>query len=117
MLKLFGYKKCSTCRNAEKLLKEQNVAFEFVDITVNPPSSDEFKKIFESSKLPSKKLFNTSGVVYREMGLKDKVAQLSQEEAIGLLTGNGKLVKRPILFNGKNATVGFNADEILKVWC
>lgn len=116
MLKLFGYKKCSTCRNAENFLIKNKIKYEYIDITEHPPSKAQLKKILNGSEHPLKKLFNTSGVVYREMGLKDKVDSLTQAEAFTLLASNGKLIKRPIAFDGETATIGYREEEYRQTW-
>ena len=115
-MKFYGYKKCSTCRKAETFLKEGGVNFDYFDITETPPSKTELKKILKNSRYPIKKLFNTSGQVYRDMGLKEKVDSLEEAEAIELLASNGKLIKRPIAFDETNATVGFTEEEYRKNW-
>ncbi len=120
-LTLFGYKKCSTCRKAEKALTESNVDFEYIDITEQPPSKTQLKRLITLSGLPLNKWFNTSGLVYRELNLKDKLASMSEAEMIELLAGNGKLIKRPVV-TGKdtqgedNVTVGFKADLFETTW-
>ena len=115
-MKFYGYKKCSTCRQAETFLKERGVSFDYIDITDNPPSKTELKKILQCSGYPIKKLFNISGQIYRQMGLKEKMDILSEGEALELLASNGKLIKRPIAFDGTKATVGFREEEYRKQW-
>ena len=87
-----------------------------MDITVSPPSKEDLIKIIEFSGKPIGKFFNTSGVVYREMKLKDKLKAMSDDEKIDLLASNGKLLKRPIVYNGKISTVGFNENEFTDSW-
>ena len=116
MLKLYGYKKCGTCRKAEKYLIQQNIDYSYVDITTNPPSMEQLQEIVVQAKKPLKKFFNTSGVVYREMQLKDKLKQLSESEMLILLAANGKLIKRPLLTDGKQSSVGYNEDEFQALW-
>ena len=115
-MKFYGYKKCSTCRQAENFLKEGGVSFDSIDITENPPSKTELKKILKCSGYSIKKLFNTSGQIYREMDLKEKVDILGEAEALELLSSNGKLIKRPIAFDGTKATIGFREEEYRKNW-
>ena len=115
-MKFYGYKKCSTCRQAETFLKEGGVSFNYIEITENPPSKTELKKILQCSGYPIKKLFNTSGQIYREMRLKEKIDIFGETEALELLASNGKLIKRPIAFDGTKATVGFREDEYRKQW-
>ena len=116
MLKFFAYKKCSSCRKAESFLEKKNKSFSFVDIVENPPSAKELKQILDSSGKPIKKLFNTSGQLYRQMGLKDKVGDMSEKKAIELLSQNGMLIKRPIAFDGKKASIGFSEEEYKDLW-
>ena len=113
-MKFYGYRKCSTCRQAESFLQKAGVHFEFIDITEHPPSKTELKQITQSGGLPLKKFFNTSGQLYREMALKDKIDSLSEDEAFALLSAHGKLIKRPLAFDGKRSTVGFREDEYRK---
>ncbi len=116
MIKLFGYKRCGTCRKAEKLLSENSVPYEFIDITVNPPARDELERCYNQSNKELKKFFNTNGVVYREEKIKDKLKSMSESEQLDLLSSNGKLIKRPIITNGETVTVGFNEEEIREYW-
>ncbi len=111
------YPKCGTCRNAVKWLKAKGYE---VDSPGNlfeaPPSKRELKSLIKKSGLDIKKFFNTSGEVYKEMGLKDKLPAMSDEEKIELLASNGRLIKRPIVTDGVNVTVGFKEEEFEKVW-
>lgn len=117
MLTFYGYKKCNTCRKAEKFLQQVEIAFEFVDITENPPSANMLADIAKLSETPLKKLFNTSGIQYRELKIKDKLPALSNQEILALLAGNGRLIKRPLITNGKHATVGFDENRFNEIWC
>ena len=117
MLRLYGYKKCSTCRKAEKFLQQAGIAFEFTDVTENPPAADELATIAELADTPLAKLFNTSGMQYRELKIKEKLPALSSREIVALLAGNGRLIKRPLITDGKRATVGFNEEKFSKTWC
>lgn len=96
-----GYKKCSTCKNAEKLLKDKGIDYEYREIDKDNPKKVELKEWHESSKLDIKKFFNTSGMIYREKNLKDKLPDLTDEEKYELLASDGMLVKRPILLDDK----------------
>jgi arsenate reductase len=115
-MKFYGYKRCGTSKKGEKFLTENGINFEFIDITLNPPSLSELKEIIKLSGKPVKKFFNTSGVVYREDKVKDKLPLLSEDEQIGLLSSNGKLLKRPIVFDGKKSSVAYNEDEFSDIW-
>ena len=107
-MKFYQYPKCSTCRKAQKFLKENSIDFTSIDITETPPSKAELKAMLDSYNGELRKLFNTSGVQYRELKMKDKLPQMAAVEAIGLLSNNGKLIKRPFLLdNEKNGIVGF----------
>jgi arsenate reductase len=116
MLKFHGYKKCSTCRKAEQALSKAGVTYEFSDITEALPSKTELKRVLALSGLPVRKLFNTSGEQYKLLGIKDKLPKLTEDAALALLAGNGRLIKRPIVTDGKRATVGFDAGEFGKAW-
>lgn len=116
MLQYYGYKRCSTSSKGEKFLKNNDVQYNFIDITTSPPSKDDLSNIIESSGKPINKFFNTSGVVYREMNLKDKIKTMSDNEKIELLASNGKLLKRPIVFDGEKSSVAFNEDEYHQIW-
>lgn len=116
MLKFYGYKQCGTCRKAEQFLQQAGVAYEFIDITANPPGAEELAAIVERANVPLNKLFNTSGVQYRELKIKERLPALSGPEILALLVGNGRLIKRPLVTDGKRATVGFNAEQFVAVW-
>jgi len=116
VLKFYGYNKCDTCRKAKRWLESKKLDLEDIDITVAPPSLAELKTIYEKSKRPLKDFLNKSGEQYRALNMKEKVKTLSEEELLKLLSQNGRLLKRPLAFNGKMATVGFNEEEFRKVW-
>ena len=116
MSKLFiNYPKCSTCKKAEKFLKENNVEFINRNIVEENPSAEELALWIERSGLEPKKLFNTSGVLYREMNLKDKVKTMSKEEMIEILSTNGMLVKRPLLVTDDKVLVGFKEENYKEI--
>jgi arsenate reductase len=115
-LKVYEYPKCSTCQKAKKWLKETEIAFEPVHIVDNPPSKEELESLVKTSGLEIKKFFNTSGLKYRELGLKDKMKTASEEELLEILASDGMLIKRPIATDGKNVTVGFKEDQYENVW-
>lgn len=97
MLQFIEYPKCSTCRNAKAELTQLGLDFEAVDIVKETPSQKELLQWMTNSDLEIKSFFNTSGIKYRELGLKDKVPQFSAEEAAALLSTDGMLIKRPLL--------------------
>lgn len=105
------YPKCATCRRAKKYLEENN--FEFIDrhIAEENPTKDELKDWLKKSGLPINKFFNTSGVLYREMKLKDKVKNLPEDELLDILSTNGMLIKRPIVVKEDTVLVGFKEEE------
>ncbi|SHJ16195.1 arsenate reductase [Rubritalea squalenifaciens DSM 18772] len=110
MIRIYGYQGCGTCRKAYKWLEEQGLEFEKVAIRETPPSREEFAMAL--SKYESiRKLFNTSGMDYRSMGLKDSLPGMSDEDALDLLGSNGNLVKRPFVISGSTALVGFNEGD------
>lgn len=95
---LYTYDKCSTCKKAKKYLEEHSISYENRSIVDNPPSYEEIKDWFFCFDVCIDKLFNTSGVKYRELKLKDKLLKMSLEEKIKLLSSDGMLIKRPILY-------------------
>ena len=97
MLKFYWYPKCSTCRKAKAWLDQAGIDYETIDLVQETPSADTFEKWLTASDLPVRRFFNTSGMKYRELGLKDKMAELSVKEASDLLASDGMLVKRPLL--------------------
>lgn len=101
------YPKCSTCQKAKKWLESQGKPFEVRDIKTEHPTAEELKLWHAKSGLPLKKFFNTSGNLYKELGLKDKLPTLSEEEQFILLASDGMLVKRPIVVDGDTVLVGF----------
>ena len=107
----FVYPKCSTCRKAKKYLEENQVEFVDRHIVEANPTTEELKEWIAKSGLPVKKFFNTSGKLYKEMGLKDKLASMSDEEQIELLASNGMLVKRPLIIEDGRVLVGFKEAE------
>lgn len=105
------YPKCSTCRKAKKYLEEHQVSFEDRHIVENNPTADELKEWIGRSKLPVKKFFNTSGKIYKEMDLKNKLPLMSEDEQIALLASDGMLVKRPLIVEPDRVLVGFKEAE------
>lgn len=105
------YPKCSTCQKAKKWLNEHKIEYTDRHIVEAHPSYDELKEWHEKSGLPLKKFFNTSGLLYKEMKLKDKIPEMSKEEQLKLLATNGMLVKRPLIVDGDMVLVGFKEAE------
>lgn len=106
-----NYPKCSTCVKARKWLEENEVEFDARHIVENNPTKDELKKWLELSGLPVKKFFNTSGILYREMNLKEKVAENNEDELLEILSTNGMLVKRPLVIGNNKVLIGFKEKE------
>ena len=111
---LIGYKRCSTCKNIEKLLQEKNISYDYREIDKDLLSVDELKKIKDQAGVDIFKLFNTSGVRYRELNLKDKKNDMTEEEIFELLSTDGMLVKRPILLKDGKAYVGTQVKKYLE---
>ena len=105
------YRKCSTCLKALKWLEEHNVEFEERPIVDENPTYEELKVWYEKSGLPLKKFFNTSGLLYKEMGLKDKLGDMTEDEQLKLLATNGMLVKRPLVVGDNYVLTGFREKE------
>lgn len=105
------YPKCSTCRKAEAWLREHGVPYTVRHIAEDNPAAAELAAWQERSGLPLKRFFNTSGQLYRSLGLKDRLPQMSEEEQLSLLASNGMLVKRPLLILSDRVLVGFSAKE------
>lgn len=114
-MKLYGYKKCGTCRKALKWLDKRSVAYDFIDITEQPPTQAELKRALAAG-YEIKDLFNKSGGQYRELKMKDKLPTMPHPEALKLLAGNGYLVKRPICLDGVRVTVGFREESYEETW-
>ena len=105
------YPKCSTCQKAKKWLDANQMQYTDRHIVEEHPSYEELKGWFQMSGLPLKKFFNTSGMLYKEMGLKDKLPNMSEEEQLNLLATNGMLVKRPLVVAGETVLTGFKEAE------
>ncbi len=105
------YPKCTTCQRAKKWLDEHKIEYDNRHIAEQNPTYEELKEWYGKSGLPLKKFFNTSGILYKEMQLKDKLATMSEEEQLQLLATNGMLVKRPIIVDGNTVMTGFKEAE------
>ena len=113
---MYWYPKCGTCRNAKKWLENNELSFQEVHIVENPLTKEELKSLHQKSGLELKKFFNTSGMKYRELGLKDVLKTATEDEMYALLASDGMLVKRPIVTDGEKVTVGFKEEEFQQVW-
>ena len=109
------YPACGTCRKAKKWLEENGVPFNNRLIVEENPTKEELRVWIPKSGLPIRKFFNTSGVIYKEMKLKDKLPAMSEEEQLELLAGNGKLVKRPLMVSEDTVLAGFKPEEWEKI--
>lgn len=105
------YPKCTTCKKAKKWLDDNGVSYEDRDIKLNNPSYEELKDFYEKSGIDIKKFFNTSGMIYREMELKDKLPDMTVEEKLKLLATDGMLVKRPLVVKGDVVLTGFKESD------
>lgn len=105
------YDRCSTCKKAQQWLDEKGCTYTARDIKGSNPSYEELKEWHAKSGLPLKRFFNTSGLIYKEKGLKDKLPSMTEDEQLHLLSGNGMLVKRPILASDDFVLVGFKESE------
>jgi arsenate reductase len=110
-MKVYTYKKCSTCRKATKWLDSQGFTYDELPIRETPPSVAELQQMLIYQEGNLRKLFNTSGVDYREMHIKDKLPQMTEAEALALLAANGNLVKRPFLLTNSCGIVGFKEEQ------
>lgn len=111
MLTVYAYQKCSTCRDALKWLTARGIPHEVKAIRETPPSVAELKTVLQATGGDIRKLFNTSGVDYRELGMKEKLPAMSEAEALKLLSTNGNLVKRPFALGDGKALVGFKEAD------
>lgn len=105
------YPKCSTCKKAKKWLEDKGIVFEDRHIVENNPTAEELREWIKKSGLDIKRFFNTSGMKYRDLGLKDKLADMEEEEKLTLLSSDGMLVKRPLVVGDTVVLVGFKEKE------
>ena len=111
MLKYICYPRCTTCVKAKKWLDDNNIEYDLRDIKLENPTLEELTEWYKKSGLPLKKFFNTSGLLYKSLDLKNKLPQMSEDEMLGLLSTDGMLVKRPILIGEDFVLVGFKEAE------
>lgn len=116
MLTFYHYAKCSTCIKAKKYLSASGHSLKEIDLTVDPPAAKELAELIAKSGRPYTDFLNRSGVQYREENMKEKVKRLPEGEILRILASNGRLIKRPIVTDGKRVTVGFDAREFETVW-
>ncbi len=111
MLNVYSYAKCGTCRKALKFLDAHSVRYQTTPIRERPPTKGELKKMLDAYDGNVRKLFNTSGTDYKSMNLKDKLPDMSDADALKLLSEHGNLVKRPFVIGDDIALVGFNEEQ------
>ncbi len=111
MLKFICYPKCTTCQKAKKWLDDNKIEYELRDIKQDNPTVEELSEWYAKSGLPLKKFFNTSGLLYKSLDLKNKLPEMSEAEMLNLLSTDGMIVKRPILISDETVLVGFKEAE------
>lgn len=111
MIKFICYPKCTTCQKAKKWLDDNKIDYDFRDIKLDKPTLDELTEWHKKSGLPLKKLFNTSGLLYKSLDLKNKLPTMSEDEMLKLLSSDGMLVKRPLLIGESFVLIGFKENE------
>jgi arsenate reductase len=112
----YCYPKCGTCRNAKKWLDSNQIDYKEVHIVEQTPTKEQLQSLISISDLPMRKFFNTSGIKYRELGLKDKLGTATEDEILTWLASDGMLIKRPIITNGKQVTLGFKEEVFEENW-
>lgn len=115
MLKFICYPRCTTCQRAKKWLDDNNIAYDLRDIKLENPTKEELTEWYKKSGLPLKKFFNTSGLLYKSMDLKNKLPEMSESEMLDLLASDGMLVKRPIIVSADRVLLGFKEEEYAKI--
>ena len=110
-MQFINYSKCSTCKNAKKYLDDNNIEYTDRQIKEDTPTKEELKKWIDKFNIDIKKLFNTSGLIYRDLNLKEKLNDMSMDEKLNLLSSNGMLIKRPLLVSNDNILIGFKKKE------
>lgn len=111
MIEFICYPQCTTCQKAEKWLNDNNIEYKIRNIKENNPSYEELLLWYRKSGLPLKRFFNTSGLIYKSLKLKDKLPQMTEEEQLNLLSSDGMLVKRPIVVSETTVLIGFKESE------
>src|SRR5699024_7067922 len=115
-LTMYWYPNCSTCKKAKKWLEEHNIEFNLVHIVEETPSKEELKELINNSGLEPKKFFNTSGKVYREQNMKEKLPQVTLDEMLSYLAADGMLIKRSIVTDGERVTGGCKEGTLESTW-
>ncbi len=112
----YWYPNCGTCKKATKWLDEEGLDYTTVHIVEDTPSKDTLRDLVDQSGLPPRKFFNTSGKKYRELNMKDKLKDATEEEMLEWLASDGMLIKRPITTDGNRSTVGFKEEQFKEIW-
>lgn len=115
MIKFICYPKCTTCQKAQKWLDTNGIKYELRDIKLNNPTADELAEWHQKSGLPLKKFFNTSGLLYKSLDLKNKIPTMTDSEMIDTLASDGMLVKRPLVIKDDLVLVGFKEEDYKKL--
>lgn len=115
-LTFYWYPNCGTCKKAKKWLEENNIDFEAIHIVENPPTKEQLLEFIEKSGLPARRFFNTSGKKYRELNMKEKIKDMTTEEMAEVLASDGMLIKRPIVTDDVQVTVGFKEETFEETW-
>jgi len=115
-LTMYWYPNCGTCKKAKKWFEDHDIAVDLIHIVEDTPSEKTIKTLIENSELEPKKFFNTSGKVYREQNMKEKLPNATIDEKVAYLASNGMLIKRPIVTDGNKVTVGFKEADFEKTW-
>ena len=115
MIKFICYPKCTTCQKARAWLDKNNIQYELRDIKINNPGTEELTEWYKKSGLPLKKFFNTSGILYKELDLKNRLPEMTEEEMLDLLATDGMLVKRPLIIGDEIVLVGFKESAWEKI--
>lgn len=115
-LTFYWYPNCGTCKKVKKWFDEKDIDYKSIHIVEDTPSKEDLLDLIEKSNLPAKKFFNTSGRVYRELNMKDKIKDATIDEMATFLASDGMLIKRPIVTDGKQVTVGYKEDVFQETW-
>jgi len=115
-LTMYWYPNCGSCKKAKKWFDDHDIAYELIHIVEETPSKETLLDLIEKSELPPRRFFNTSGKVYREQNMKDKIKDASLEEMVDYLAAEGMLIKRPIVTDGEKVTVGFKEETFDETW-
>jgi arsenate reductase len=116
VIRFYGYDRCGTCRKAKQQLAKWGLEYRDVDITESPPPKRLLRALLDDAGYRIGDLFNRSGQQYRELGMKERMKQLSEAELLELLAANGRLCKRPVVSDGTRHTVGFDPERFARIW-